>query len=233
MIQNIIPSIDINSIDFEKCWFNPGCAMSIYKPNLVGPMLSLLQKHFGNIKYHDVCCHHNPGLPEGSVIINNCAGCDRRFRSEYPGIYTISFWEMFDSISEPVLPSYDGLEVSIHDSCSFRQKPQVHTAVRNILKKMNIKIFESQFSGTNSICCGDNFYSHIPNEKVEEFQKKRAAQMPCDNVVVYCIGCVRSMTVGGKQPLYLPDLIFGHKTEPMNNTIDEYHSDVNAYIEKH
>lgn len=57
--------------------------------------------------------------------------------------------------------------------------------------------------------------------------------MPCDNVVVYCIGCVRSMTVGGKQPLYLPDLIFGYKTEPMNNTLDEYHSDVNAYIEKH
>lgn len=41
------------------------------------------------------------------------------------------------------------------------------------------------------------------------------------------------MTVGGKQPLYLPDLIFGHKTEPINNTLDEYHSDVNAYIEKH
>lgn len=77
------------------------------------------------------------------------------------------------------------------------------------------------------------FYSHIPNEQVAELQKKRASQMPCANVVVYCIGCVRSMTVGGKQPLYLPDLVFGNKTEKMNNTLDEYHNDLNDYIATH
>ena len=69
-----------------------------------------------------------------------------------------------------------------------------------------------------------NFYSHIPNEQVAEFQKKRAAQMPCDDVVVYCIGCVRSMTVGGKRPLYMPDLVLARHTKPMDNTLDEYHN---------
>lgn len=84
-----------------------------------------------------------------------------------------------------------------------------------------------------SICCGDNFYSKIPNEKVTELQKKRAEQMPCNHVVVYCIGCVHSMTIGGKHPLYLPDLVFGYETEPMTNTLDEYHDDLNEYIETH
>ncbi|MDD3142343.1 MAG: (Fe-S)-binding protein [Lachnospiraceae bacterium] len=233
MNEKILPGIDIAGIDMANCWFNPGCAMSIYKPYLIEPMLSLLQKNFGGIKYHDVCCHHNPNLPVGATIINNCAGCDRRFRSEYEGVQTITFWEMIDRIKGLKLPDYHGLTVSVHDSCSFRQKPEVHTAVRNILQKMNMKLVESQYSGMQSICCGSNFYSHISNEKVIEFQKKRAEQMPCTNVVVYCIGCVHSMTAGGRQPLYLPDLVFGYETEKMTNTLDEYHDDLNAYIELH
>lgn len=229
----ILPSIDLTRIEKGNCWFNPGCAMSIYRSELIEPMLALLQEHFGAVKHHTVCCHHDPGLPAGATIINNCAGCDRRFRSEYPGIQTITFWEILDSIDGLNLPQYNGLTVSVHDSCSFRQKPQVHAAVRSILRKMNIKIIDSEFSGTRSICCGDNFYSHIPNAQVTELQKKRAAQMPCDHVVVYCIGCVRSMTVGGKQALYLPDLVFGYQTKTIDNTLDEYHNDLIQYIETH
>lgn len=233
MSGRIIPSIRIADIDMEKCWFNPGCAMSIYEPYLIGPMLSLLQEHFGGIKYHDVCCHHDPDLPAGATIINNCAGCDRRFRSEYEGLQTITFWEMLDRVDGLKLPDYHGLTVSVHDSCSFRQKPQVHAAVRSILRKMKIEIVESAYSGMKSICCGDTFYAHIPNERIIELQKKRAEQMPCANVAVYCIGCVHSMTTGGKRPLYLPDLLFGYETELMTNTLDEYHGDLNEYIALH
>ena len=45
-----------------------------------------------------LCCHHDPCLPAGSVIINNCAGCDRRFRKLYEGISTITYREMLDSL---------------------------------------------------------------------------------------------------------------------------------------
>ena len=233
MINKVLPSIDIKQINWEKCYFNPGCAISIYKPELPGLMLELLRSHFGDVKFHNICCRHDSRLPKGSTVINNCAGCDRRFRSEHEGIQTITYWELLDGIAGLKLPDHSGLTVSVHDSCSFRQKPQVHTAVRNILGKMNIKIIESDFSGTRSICCGDNFYSHIPDEKVAEFQKRRAAQMPCDDVVVYCIGCVRSMTVGGKYAHYLPDLLFDRDTAPMHNTLREYHGDLEAYIERH
>lgn len=233
MKGQILPSIDKEQIDWEKCWFNPGCAMNLYKPELAGKMLGMLREHFGDVKYHDICCHYDPKLPEGATIINNCAGCDRRFRSEYPGIRTITFWELIDGIEGVALPKQTGLTVSIHDSCSFRQKPQVHAAVRSILRKMEIGIVEAEESGMKSVCCGDNFYSHIPNEEVEAFHRRRAAQMPCDDVVVYCIGCVRSMTAGGKRPLYLPELVFGGKTEPMLKTLDEYHDELDDYIGLH
>ncbi len=226
-------SVDINSLDPEKSYFNPGCAMCVYKPDNPGLIREMLKEHFGDVSFHNICCHHDPNLPEGSVIINNCAGCDRRFRSLYPGVDTISLWEVLDSFEDLKIPDHNGLTVSVHDSCSYRHKPQVHAAVRSLLQKMNIEIIETEFSGTRSVCCGDNYYGHVPNEQVEARMKERADQFPCEYVVVTCIGCVHAMTIGGKKPLYMPDLILGHITEPATDTLDEYHAKVNAYTEAH
>lgn len=231
--SHIRESISINQIDKDKCYFNPGCALSLYKPDIPEKMLKLLQEHFGNVKFHNTCCRHNPGLEDGSTIINNCAGCDRRFRSLYKGIHTISYWEIIDHIPDLNLPHYSGLKVSVHDSCGYRHKPQVHQAIKSLLSKMNIEIEETPFSGTESVCCGDNFYGAVPNEQVEERIRMRAEQFPCDYVVVYCIGCVRAMFSGGKTPLYLPDLLFGRISEVMPDTLDEYHSKLEEYIQRH
>lgn len=228
-----IPSINFSDIDMEKCLFNPGCALSIYKPESVGKILDILNKYFGPVKIHSICCQHEPQLPYGSTIINNCAGCDRRFRSLYDGIQTISLWEVLDSIENLPLPDHTGLTVSVQDPCSYRPKPQVHAAVRSILKKMNIIIMDSQYSGTKSICCGDNFYPQLSIEKVTELQKKRANQMPCQEVVVYCVSCIKSMAIGGKTPYHMLDLVLNEDTEPGETRIDVYHDALNQYINEH
>lgn len=226
-------SISVGDIDFGKCYFNPGCALSLYKPDVAEKMHSLLLNHFGDVKLHTTCCRHDPKLPAGSTIINNCAGCDRRFRSLYHGIRTISYWEVIDGIPDLPLPDHTGLTVSVHDSCGYRHKPQVHRAVRNLLRKMNVRIVESDFSGTESVCCGDNYYGLVPNEQVEQRMRMRASQLPCQNVVVYCIGCVRAMQTGGKTPCYLPDLLFANAAPPMTDTLDEYHTRLEGYISEH
>ncbi|KAA8675489.1 (Fe-S)-binding protein [Clostridium sp. HV4-5-A1G] len=228
-----IPSIQISGIDMRKCYFNPGCAFSMYKPESGQKILGMLKRYFGSVQLHSICCHHDPKLPHGATIINNCAGCDRRFRSLYKGIQTISLWEVLDSIENLLLPDHTGLTVSVHDSCSFRSKPQVHAAVRSILRKMKIETIDSPYSGTKSICCGDNFYPRLPIEKVTELQKKRATQMPCQNVVVYCVSCIKSMVIGGKIPHHMVDLVLNEKTEPQETRIDVYHDALNQYIEKH
>lgn len=226
-------SISQNEINMDMCYFNPGCALSLYKPDVPEKMLKLLQAHLGSVKFHNICCRHDPGLEPGSTIINNCAGCDRRFRSLYEGIRTLSYWEVIDSIPDFALPDHSGLRVSIHDSCGYRHKPQVHRAVRSLLTKMNIEIVEARFSGTESVCCGDNFYGAVPNEQVEERIRLRAEQFPCSNVVVYCIGCVRALASSGKTPRYLPDLLLGRVGEAMPDTLDEYHSKLEGYIQQH
>lgn len=231
--MKIIESIKISEIDMNKCYWNPGCAMSIYKPELSEEILKILRENFGNVKLHSICCQHNPNLEYGSTIINNCAGCDRRFRSLYEGIKTISLWEILDSIENLKLPDHQGLVVSVHDSCSYREKPQEQQALRSILKKMNIEIVESEFTGSNAVCCGDSFYGKVSIEKLHQLQKNRADQMPCENVVVQCVTCIKSMKIGGKTPCYLPDLILNKPTQPQTLDMVEYHNDLQKYVDKH
>ena len=228
-----IPSIALEDIDPDKCYFNPGCAMSLYKPEAVEEILHLLNRRFLPTQLHTTCCRHEPELPAGATIINNCAGCDRRFRSLYDGIQTISLWEVLDAIPALPLPTYDGMQLSVHDSCSFRKKPQVHAAVRSLLDKMHIEVVESPYSGTKSICCGDNFYGNIPLEEVHAFQKKRASQMPCQDVAVYCVSCIKSMHIGGKTPHHMLDLVLGEVTEVQETRLDVYHDAIDRYIEEH
>lgn len=228
-----LESIKLSDINMDKCYFNPGCAMSIYKPKSEHKILDILNQYFGSVKMHNICCQHNPGLPKGSTIINNCAGCDRRFRSLYDGIQTISLWEVLDSIDNLPLPDFRGLTVSVHDSCSYRPKPQLHVALRNLLRRMNIEIIESKYSGTKSICCGDNFYPKLSIEKVNELQKKRASQMPCQDVVVYCVSCIKSMTIGEKSAHHMMDLILAEETDPQETRLDLYHEALQEYIDAH
>lgn len=65
------------------------------------------------------------------------------------------------------------------------------------------------------------------------YEIMRARQLPCQDVVVYCIGCVRAMEYAGKETHYLPDLLLNRPTEPMADTLDEYHDKLLNYIGEH
>lgn len=98
----------------------------------------LLQHHSSDATLHNICCRHDPQLESGSVVVNVCAGCDRRFSTLYAGITTISLWQVIDGLDSFAFPDYQGYTMSLHDPCPVRDKPQVHQAVRSILQKMNI-----------------------------------------------------------------------------------------------
>jgi Fe-S oxidoreductase len=213
--------------------FNPGCALTLYKPHLAGRTLRLLNERLGPVALHEVCCHHDPRLPEGSVIVNVCPGCDRRFRSLYPGISTVSLWEVLDGLPGLLLPDYEGERMSVHDACPVRERPGVHYSVRSLLRKMNVEVVEADNTGARSICCGDDFYGKLPLDEVHRQMRLRAEGMPCRDVCVTCVSCVKSMAIGGKTPRHLIDLIFGEATGPEDPDTVRWHQRVDAYIEAH
>jgi len=213
--------------------YAPGCALMIYKPHLAKKVLDFLNEELDDISEHLICCKHEPNLQRGTVIINTCPGCDRRYRELYDGISTISLWEVLANSKKFSFRDYMGLEMAIHDACPTRTEMRVHFAIRILLDKMNIKVVEPKNSGTKSTCCGDSFYDILPVEQVKEQMKKRADEMPCENVVVYCISCIKSMHIGGKKPRYIMDLLFGEETEIGTFEPDEWHDELQKFIDKH
>lgn len=213
-------------------YFNPGCALSIYKPHMEERLLEFLNRNYGETKLHKICCHHDPGLEAGSLIVNVCAGCDRRFTNLYEGISTISLWEVLDGLDFP-FPDYHGMSMSVQDACPVRGKPQVHRAVRSLLHKMNIAVVETELNGAHTVCCGDDFYPALPLAEVHARMKARADSMPCEQVAVYCVSCIKAMHIGGRTSRYLVDLLYGEETEPQIYDTAAWHEQLQAYIEQH
>jgi Fe-S oxidoreductase len=208
--------------------------LQLYKPEYVSRVLDFLRGSRGSIDLHSVCCKHDPALPRGSHIINTCAGCDRRFSTLYEGITTVSLWEVLAGSSDGFpFPDYKGLVMSVHDACPIRTKGQVHAAIRALLAKMNIAVVEAAQSGANSVCCGDSFYPALPIADIHALMQKRAADMPCDDVCVYCVSCIKSMYIGGRRPRSRLDRLFTEPTDPPVYDTVAWHAMVQAYTDAH
>jgi len=213
--------------------YAPGCALMIYKPHLARKVLDFLNKELGSVPEHLICCDHDPKLPYGTKVINTCSGCDKRYREIYEGISTITLWEVLAESESFPFPDYNGMEMSIHDTCPTRSEERVHNAVRKLLEKMNISVIEPKNTRTQATCCGDSFYGVLPVEQVKEQMKKRALEMACDNVVVYCVSCIKSMHIGGKIPRYMVDLLFGEDTTIGTYEPDAWREELQRFIDEH
>lgn len=212
--------------------FAPGCALLIYKPELAEHMLKLLSEKFSRIDEHTICCRHEPKLEHGTQVINVCAGCDKRYRELHEATSTISFWEVLAEDETFSFPDYQQQKMAILDACPTRDQERVHKAIRTLLKKMNIELVEPERTGFKSTCCGDSFLGKVPIEQVKELMNKRADEMPAEDVVVYCVSCIKSMHIGGKNPRYLVDLLFGEETNPGTFEPEEWHRELDTFIEQ-
>jgi Fe-S oxidoreductase len=204
----------------------------IYKPELGARLLRHLNRGGGVIAEHLTCCRHEPGLPAGTEIINVCAGCDRRYRELYPGVSTVSLWEVLAESRFP-FPDYGGVSMAILDACPTRSETRVHDAVRALLARMNIAVVEPRNTRTRGTCCGDSFYGTLPVDQVKAQMRKRAGEMPCEDVVVYCVSCCKAMHIGGRRPRYLVDLLFGEETSAGTFEPDAWHAEIQAFIDSH
>lgn len=213
--------------------YAPGCAFMIYKPALAKKVLGFLRKDLGDISEHLICCRHEPNLETGTQVINTCAGCDKRYRELYTGISTLSLWEILAESNTFPFPDYNGIKMSIHDACPTRTEERVHSAIRKLLERMNIEMIEPENTRSKATCCGDSFYGTLPVEFVKEQMKKRSNEMPCDNVVVYCISCIKAMYTGGKKPRYIIDLLFGEETGVGTFELDAWHDELQRFIDAH
>lgn len=213
--------------------FAPGCALLLYKPDLAEAAHEFLVSSLGEMEMLLTCCQHIPPIPEGTTVINVCPGCDRRYRTEYDSPRTISLWELVAESDTFPFPDYGSQPMTIIDACPTRDQDRIHDALRTLASKMNIELVEPDRTKRSATCCGDISYGKTPTRLVIEQMKSKADEMPLDNIIVYCISCIKAMFVGARHPRYMLDLLFAEDSLPQTFDPDEWHAELDAFVDSH
>lgn len=193
--------------------YAPGCALMLYKPQLAEKLKSYIEEAYGTMDTLLTCCFKSQALQPDTCIVTPCSTCDKRYKNLYKDCSTVYFLDVLANSDTFPFPDYGGQEMSIQDTCSGRTDDLYMNAIRKLLTRMNIRLVEAERSGKRGKCCGQVFYGKLPVEQVEEKMRARAQEMPKEDVVVYCSSCIQSMSVGGKRPRFIIDLLFGEPTE--------------------
>jgi len=72
-----------------------------------------------------------------------------------------------------------------------------------------------------------------PVDEVLSKMKAKAATMPVNDVIVYCVSCTKSVFNGGKSPRYLIDLLFDEETGAKTCDPVSWHKELDEFIAAH
>ena len=185
------------------------------------------------------------------VIITACPTCNREFSEALPEAKLTTVWHYYntyplpdpfnellpDSLSEKSGGDAQKLQnISVHDPCTSRYRPDMHEEIRSILAKRGYKIEEYEYSKNKTRCCGyGGLISYNNASLARDFSGKRLSETK-DAIVTYCSVC-RDVLAGSDKPVYhILDLIYGiesrerglrEKTgisEKMKNRVELYRS---------
>ncbi|MBU3143306.1 (Fe-S)-binding protein [Clostridium sp. CF012] len=247
--------------DVSSTAFIPGCSLMSYSPEIVMKTYKYLQNIIPGIKIILKCCGnptHTMGDEQGfkqyysqldheiqklkiTEIITTCPNCFTSIKKNSPNLKITTVWEKINEsvISGGLLNKYDNVDIkfSLHDPCPTRYEENTQDAVREIIKKMGIKMEEFKFSRRQTLCCGSGAMVGVTNSKLAtEHMSKRAAQAPSDHILTYCQTCVESLSMGEKNAVHLLDLMFNEEMfssfifqQKKSNTAEKW---INRYIGK-
>lgn len=225
--------INISSMNNPTKLFVPGCALLIYKPKLASKLKEYIENGYGHMTTWKPCCLTKPDIKEKTRVFTPCVTCAQQYAGKYQDIEVVFILQLIAESEDFPFPDYHGTPMSIQDTCSARTNPKYMAVVRKLLNRMNIKLMEPDRSGLHAKCCGQTFYGKLPIDKVESYMKTRANEMPCDEVVVYCASCIMSMSVGGKRPRYLLDLLFNEPTEIWSSGAECWNNKLKDFRNQH
>lgn len=211
----------------------PGCSLAAYGPAYVLAVRDFIQGRMGECGVIMACCAKPMKLIGQKKIFQRridrvrraldgmgaetvVAACQNCFKilSEYDrGRRVLSLWSLLLRLGLPdgLTDKYNGLEVSIQDSCITRDVPEIAASVREILRCLGVTVREMEFSGARAKCCGGITTITTGDAKLgREVMRARAAESPCPTILSYCASCRSAMAVGGAhRSLHLLDLLFG------------------------
>ena len=158
-----------------------------------------------------------------------CQACRERLQDR---VTMLSLWEYLDERDDFPLPDYGGVEMNLQDCWRDRNEPQIHKAVRSLLRKMNIRVVEIDEREERSLYCGDLHFEpqktenirlmaenadkriyEMDDETQHELMREQVEKFSCEWIICDCNSCKRGILKGGGKAVHLLELVMGDFTD--------------------
>jgi len=139
-------------------------------------------------------------------LVAACPQCQELLREKFPEVRVSSTWEVLAETWDPT-QRFDELRVAVHDPCRSRSDPEVHAAIRTLVRTSGAEIVETEYSHERTRCCGSG--GKIENTDPDLFAKiaARAAGQTELPMVTYCTGCRSALRDAGRETVHILDLL--------------------------
>ena len=176
------------------------------------------------------CCRTDAlDYPPGSTAIYFCQACRETLEARAGERFSLlNLFQYLDGDSSFPWPDYAGLTVTVQDCWRDRAHPEIFSAVRNVLRKMNVAIVEMAENRENSHFCGNLHFESSSRELAEQLQaygekplyqlpeevqrlamEEQVKKLPREFTVTYCNRCKAGILLGGGKAVHLLELAAG------------------------
>ncbi len=145
-------------------------------------------------------------------IIVACTHCYQMLTEFLPEFKTRTIYEVLNEVGLPDGASSTAAAIfNIQDACGARQAPQIHEAVRRLVRDLGHTVEEMDHNRERSICCGSGgmvpAVAPMLAKKMTEFRLSEATR----DLVTYCASCRARLAKTGHPTLHVLDLPFNPK----------------------
>jgi len=212
--------------------FFPACKVMAKYPEISVKLHEYLEVRFENLQIAG-CCKGKDALPSitsEDTVIYACTMCAMFFNDSTEAKEVISVWEIIDADTSFVFPNHRGRTMTIQDCWRLPHETNLHNAIRNLLKKVDVEMIELENNRDRSDFCGSFLYNseakkyadwstriadyqhHLfqsyTEEEVIEKMRNHANLITTDEVVCYCGACRDGLIIGEKSVCHLIELVF-------------------------
>jgi NADPH-dependent glutamate synthase beta subunit-like oxidoreductase len=162
-----------------------------------------LEEDAADAREHIVRAMNDLGAEE---LLVACPQCQETLRNRLPEVRVSSVWELLGETWDPPR-RFDDLKLAIHDPCRGRRHPEVHAAIRSLVRTCGAEVVETEYSHERTRCCG--FGGKVENVDPVLFAKvaARAAGESSLPMLTYCTGCRSALRGAGRETVHILDLL--------------------------
>ncbi len=200
----------------------PSCNFNAMRPEAAKRLRALLEARMPAAG----CCRLDKNVyGEEETGLYLCQACREVLA---PKLRLQSLWVYLDEAEDVPLPDWSGLTVSVQDCWRDRDHPEIHGAVRSLLRKMRVGIVEIDEARERSVFCGNLHFTpklpenlailarypdtpldRLPREAVEPLMREQTAKFSVQPILTYCNRCTKGIEAGGGKAVHLAELLTG------------------------